>query len=354
MTEGNGHIIDPDGQARRALQAAVAEHGPQVLSDPATLDGICQDRLASLPGEYILIGSAARSDVPALLRERTASGSLDEGIQSVAATVAAAHGLDTATCVWVVREFAWALGYPPPGGIPSAPAKPTGPNRSVLGIGAFVAMAVVYLVVAATAHLSPFSGTQTAVLNSPQPGVTVGSPNGSPDAAADGSPDVSPDPAPDPDPDPDPDANAPSATLQNLIPSSIQSGACSADNNSYGSIAAIECSSVQGLAAQTFWYYLFASTSALNQGYSTFFQNDSFPTSCASNGDFGEFISQCQSTYTNNSLGISGTVTEYVGNGNATIASTEDQQMVMCVMDGTNGNDLVTFWSNMDWIVTSG
>jgi hypothetical protein len=160
----------------QALQAAVAEHGPQVLSDPATLDGICRDRLASLPGEYILIGSAARSDAPALLRERTASGSLDEAIQSVAATVAAAHGLDTAACVWVVREFAWALGYPPPGGIPSAPARPTGPNRSVLGIGAFVAMAVVYLVVAATAHLSPFSGTQTAALNSPQPGLTVGSP----------------------------------------------------------------------------------------------------------------------------------------------------------------------------------
>jgi hypothetical protein len=53
MTAGNGHIIDPDGQARRALQAAVAEHGPQVLSDPATLDGIGRDRLASLPGEYI-------------------------------------------------------------------------------------------------------------------------------------------------------------------------------------------------------------------------------------------------------------------------------------------------------------
>jgi len=28
--------------------------------------------------------------------------------------------------------------------------------------------------------------------------------------------------------------------------------------------------------------------------------------------------------------------------------------MVMCVMDGTDGDDLVTFWSDMDWIVTSG
>ena len=59
MTEGNGHIIDPDGQARRALQAAVAERGPQVLSDPATLDGIGRDRLDSLPGEYIIPADSA-------------------------------------------------------------------------------------------------------------------------------------------------------------------------------------------------------------------------------------------------------------------------------------------------------
>ena len=118
MTEGNGHRIDPEGLARQTLQAAVAEHGPQVLSDPVMLDGFCRDRLASLPGEYILIGSAARSDVPTLLRERMASGSLDDAIRSVAATVAAAHGLDTGACVWVVSEFARALGYSPPGGIP--------------------------------------------------------------------------------------------------------------------------------------------------------------------------------------------------------------------------------------------
>ncbi len=49
-------------------------------------------------------------------------------------------------------------------------------------------------------------------------------------------------------------------------------------------------------------------------------------------------------------MGISGTVTEYVSDGNPTIASTEDQQMVICVMDGTDGDDLVIFWSDMDWM----
>jgi hypothetical protein len=87
MTEGNGHVIDPAGEARQALQAAVAEHGPQVLSNPVMMDGICRDRLTGLPGESILIDSAARSDVPTLLQQRTASLRIDDAIQSVAATV---------------------------------------------------------------------------------------------------------------------------------------------------------------------------------------------------------------------------------------------------------------------------
>ena len=110
MTEGNGHIIDPDGDARRALQAVVAEHGPEALSNAVIMDGICQARLSNLPGEAILIGSAARTDVPALLRDLIPRLGNYGAIQSAAATLAEAHGLDTAACVWVVREFARALG----------------------------------------------------------------------------------------------------------------------------------------------------------------------------------------------------------------------------------------------------
>ena len=110
MTEGHGHIIDPDGDARRALQAVVAEHGPEALSNAVIMDGICQARLSNLPGEAILIGSAARTDVPALLRDLIPQLGNYGAIQSVAATLAEAHGLDTAACVWVVREFARALG----------------------------------------------------------------------------------------------------------------------------------------------------------------------------------------------------------------------------------------------------
>jgi hypothetical protein len=121
VTEGHGHIIDPDGKARRALHAVVAEHGPEALSNAVIMDGICQERLGDLPGEAILIGSAARTDVPALLRDLIPKMGNYGAIQSVATTLAEAHGLDNAACVWVVREFARALGLIAPGG-----TQPTG------------------------------------------------------------------------------------------------------------------------------------------------------------------------------------------------------------------------------------
>ncbi len=126
MTEGNGHIIDPAGDARRALQAVVAEHGPEALSNAVIMDGICQARLSNLPGEAILIGSAARSDVPTLLRDLIPRLGNYGAIQSVAATLADTHGLDNAACVWVVREFARALGLIASGG--TQPTSRIGPG----------------------------------------------------------------------------------------------------------------------------------------------------------------------------------------------------------------------------------
>ena len=70
MTEGTGYVIDPNGDARRALHDVVAAQGPQALSDPAIMERVCRDRLAGLPGESALIGSAVRADVPARLREQ--------------------------------------------------------------------------------------------------------------------------------------------------------------------------------------------------------------------------------------------------------------------------------------------
>jgi hypothetical protein len=130
VTEGNGHVIDPAGEARRALQAVVAERGTAALSNAVLMDGVCRDRLGGLPGEAILIGSAARSDVPALLRDRIGREGTYGAIQSVAATLAQAHGLDPAASLWVVREFARALSLVGSGG-----TQPTVMERAVPGPG---------------------------------------------------------------------------------------------------------------------------------------------------------------------------------------------------------------------------
>jgi len=380
MAEGNAHIIDPDGQARQALQTAVAEHGSAVLSNPELLDGICRDQLASLPGESILIGSAARSDVPALLRERTTGGRVgDDGVRAVAAIVSAAHGLDTGACAWVVNEFARILGYRTPGEtapmvaaatafpgetgagdqLPPGPAPArnmttgspgrTGtrrPSRALLGLGTAAALIALYLAIAAGTHLVPFTGTPGSQNSSPPP-VAGGSPGGSPDVAADTSPDTAPDQGADVTPlDP---------TLQALIPSDVQSGGTCRDYGTpLSAMAAIECTNVQGLAAQTFYYYLFADTEAMNQGNRAFLANGSFQTSCSgSDGNFDEFTASCQSPYTSESATISGTVSEYLNtDNNPVIATTEDQQKVLCVMVGSDGGDLLSYWSSMQWIVT--
>ena len=128
MTEGDGHVIDPAGDAHRVLQAVVAEHGPQALSNAVIMDGVCQARLSNLPGEAILIASAARSDVPTMLGDLIPRLGNYGAIQSVAASLADAHGLDTAACVWVVREFARALGLIASGGTQPA-GRPAGGER---------------------------------------------------------------------------------------------------------------------------------------------------------------------------------------------------------------------------------
>jgi hypothetical protein len=134
VTEGNGHVIDPNGDARRALQEAVAEHGPEVLSNAAVMDNVCRDHLAGLPGESILIGDAARTNVPALLSDLIPQLGNYGAIQSAAAALAGEHNLDMAASLWVVREFARALGYiaPATGTSPSFPG--SGP-RPVPGSG---------------------------------------------------------------------------------------------------------------------------------------------------------------------------------------------------------------------------
>jgi len=137
VTEGTGHVIDPDGEARRALFDVVAQHGPGALSDATIMDNLCRNRLAALPGESILIVSAARADVPALLRSKIPELGNYGAIQSVAVTLAQASDLDNAASLWVVREFARTLGMIAPGATQATPRiAPGGPAAEAAGAGA--------------------------------------------------------------------------------------------------------------------------------------------------------------------------------------------------------------------------
>ena len=413
MTEGNGHVIDPAGVARLALQAAVAEHGPSVLSDPGSMDRIGRESLAGLPGEAILIGSAARTDVPALLREQIPQLGNYGAIQSVAAALAEAHSLEPAACLWVVREFARALGLIAPGGTqtaaaggppggrwsagagreeavagrpggtgtppgspggggpqapgpPGAPppsaAPPSGlpppgaplpgaprpgarrPGRNALGIAAAIALVIVYLGVAAVAHLSPFPAK--AATSTSSRGGSQGAPGATPDA----SPDAAPDPSP------------PSAfqTLLRMIPGNVQGqDDCANAGTRAGATAVAECGKLQGLAATTIFYYLFSSQGALNSGFNSFLKSVNFTKGSAScttaSKVFADFVVQCQDGFTSTAPAMTGSIAEYTNSSNdPIIVSSDNQELVMAVMVGINDSDLLAYWKQLQWITTSG
>ena len=411
MTEGNGHIIDPAGDARRALQAVVAEHGPEALSNAVIMDGICQARLSDLPGEAILIGSAARTDVPTLLRNLIPRLGNYGAIQSVATTLAETHGLDTAACVWVVREFARALGLiasggtqptarvgpsgapvraprlrpgPPPArfrrrggasasagaeggggtarpGMPGGPGIPPGLPGSAGGLpprrppsGSRVLSRNTIGIAAAIALVAGYLGVAAVAHLSPFPAKTVATTSSAPANQGNNtnpSPDGSPDPAPDPDPSPPSDYQI----LLSKIPSAVRSaGNCNNDGTQVGAIAVSECSRLQGLAAGTIFYYLFSDSAGLSNGFSTFLTNEKFKkqSECTSNNSFVSFIVECESQFTSTSPNMTGSIAEYANTDNdPIIVSSDNQQQVMVVMLGTNDGDLLAYWKQLQWVV---
>lgn len=134
MAENTGPAFDPGGAARSVLQSAVADFGARVLSNPAIVDGICDDRLPEWPREASLISTAARADVADLLQQQAGGIGADTAVRLTAGTLAESRSLDPAACVWVVSEFARALGYHVSDGLP--PAGHGAPGPTAAGTGA--------------------------------------------------------------------------------------------------------------------------------------------------------------------------------------------------------------------------
>jgi hypothetical protein len=390
VTEGTGHVIDPDGDARRALLEAVAEHGPQVLSDATIMDNLCRNQLAALPGESILIVSASRADVPALLRDKIPELGNYGAIQSVAATLARASDLDNAASLWVVREFARALGMIAPGGtqpVPrivsdgpaaeaagagaGAPTPGPGPgpgmaagtgappptrsssasrvlNRNTVGIAAAIALVAGYLGVAAAAHLSPFPAETVAATSSHSPGTGTST-------GASTGPSTSTSPASSPDASPDVSPTSDYQILLSKIPAAVRSQShCPFAGTQFGATAVSQCARLSGLGATTIMYYLYPSSAALTSGISSLLSSAHFHKTqeCTTGGEFTEFLVNCQSDFHNKTPSMTGTIAEFPNTSNESVIVTSDnQQNVMAVMVGTNARDLLAYWKQMNWIV---
>jgi hypothetical protein len=435
VTEGNGHVIDPGGAARRALQAAVTEHGPQALSDADLMDRVGHDQLAELPAEAALISRAARADVAGQLRDQIPPLGNYGAIQSVASALAEAGPLEKAGCLWVVREFARALslvaaggtqagpgsgerpddataggaassvapaeppadstasdaqpeasqsvpgppasseadgrttgwpgatgatgaapqgwapgpgGAPPQAGPPGRPASESKrPSRNVLGIAAAIALVAVYLGVAAAAHLAPFPAKTVAAASSPPSSSAGGQGTGATSAPA-ATPDAGPDPAASPTSSYD--------TLLSIIPADVAGQKnCTNIGTDVGATAVAQCSKIQGLAAQSIFYYSFSSQSALTNGFNAFLKKESFKkgqTSCTTGANqFTNFVVQCEDGFTSTAPEMTGNIAEYSNTDNAPIiVSSDNQQLVMVVMIGANDGDLLAYWKQLDWV----
>jgi hypothetical protein len=238
-------------------------------------------------------------------------------------------------------------GTPPQAGAPGRPAAGSKlPSRNVLGIAAAIALVAVYLGVAGVAHLAPFPAkTVAAAPSSPSSGSSQGTGATSAPAAT-------------PDTGPDPDASPTSAydTLLSKIPADVAGqNNCTNIGTDVGATAVAQCSKIQGLAATSIFYYSFTSQSALTSGFNAFLGKEKFKkgqTSCTTGASqFTNFVVQCEDGFTSTSPDVTGDIAEYTNTDNAPIiVSSDDQQLVMVVMIGTNDGDLLAYWKQLEWI----
>ena len=104
--------LDPGGQAREALASAVANFGPQILSNPQMLENVFRDLLPDSPREVSILVTAAQADVATLLQDRVAQHmDPDTAVRLTASVLGERRALDATACQWATAEFARALGY---------------------------------------------------------------------------------------------------------------------------------------------------------------------------------------------------------------------------------------------------
>lgn len=124
-------------EARLALRAIVAEHGPEVLSSPSALSNLLSDLLPDAPRVARILVAAAQDQIADELREHTSVG-MDTMTASrlAASSFAGATMFAPDACAWVVQEFALALGLTPEVGATVPDAEPAAPPSLTANIAA--------------------------------------------------------------------------------------------------------------------------------------------------------------------------------------------------------------------------
>jgi hypothetical protein len=235
---------------------------------------------------------------------------------------------------------------PGPGGY--SPPSPPGPPRPPISKGGKLAAAgvggvvVLYLVIAAVAHLAPFGKSKN-----PEP---VAAPTSSASQTTPPSPSPS---------SPSPTSPSPSSAqltadqtrLFALIPSTVQShGSCQTDKVEFGAIAQISCRNEKGIPPAGVTYYLFSTTGKVNSAYSYFRTKFADTTKQAGHCDsFTVFVS-CETSYSvGSSHQTQGRVVEYQykGNPDMSFTATKYKVLIDAVADkgAGNGNSLVKWWT---------
>jgi hypothetical protein len=215
-------------------------------------------------------------------------------------------------------------------------------SRNTVGVAAAIALVAGYLGVAAVAHLSPFPAKTVAATASQSPGTgTSTSASASTSASTTASPDASP--------------TSDYQVLLTKVPAAVLSqNNCRNAGTAVGATAVSQCANLHGLAAGTIFYYLFPSSAATATGFSKFLKTEKFSKirECTTSKKFTDFLTECESDFTNTNPNVAGVIAEYANTSSQPIIVTSDtKQKVMAVMVGTNDADLLTYWKQMGWIV---
>lgn len=122
--------LDNSGEARLAIQEIYRDYGPAGIDDEALVNRLLPDLLPDSPREASLLRSAAGARVGRLLADRVAAQMpIDAAVRDVTAILVERLAFDRTACLWVVSEFARAMGH-------AVDIQPDEPPRDSVGAAA--------------------------------------------------------------------------------------------------------------------------------------------------------------------------------------------------------------------------